>query len=111
MTVVAFVPRHETPGRVAGPAEVLRFAPPPSRAREALAELRAVRKRQQGLQQAGMTGRAFRAFLGRFEAEASVRTALAHLPWEAALRLYCEAFPEDCPKAASAHLRAIRRVA
>ena len=111
MTVVAFVPRHETPGRPVGPAEVLQFAPPPSRAREALAALRALRDRQHGLQRAGMSGRAFRALLGRFEAEASVRAALAHLPWEAALRVYCEAFPEDCPKVASAHLRAIRRVA
>lgn len=113
MPVCAFVPR---PGPALRRDVVATVVPFPDKsavaeryAVRALRDLRAALRKREALQAQGRHGEAFRASLTLPFPEA--RRALAGLTAGAALRLYCEAFPEACGGEASRAVRRLRRVA
>lgn len=113
MSVCVFTPRHGPTRRRPVDATVVPFPNKSALAERyavrALRDLSAALRQRDALQAQGRHGDAFRASLTLPLPEA--RRALAGLPAGAAIRLYCEAFPEACRREASGAVRRLQRVA
>lgn len=113
MSLSAFTPRPGPALRREATATIIPFPRPAEaderRALAVLRDLRAALRQRDSYSAQGRHGMAWRASLGLPFPE--VRRALAALPYKAAVRSYCEAFPEVCERDAATAARRLRRAA